>query len=363
MKKITLLLFSHDDAANAIGLIKEMYPFVDEIVNIDSSEEKQHAMLLREKKARNLTKLRIYKNISLSIIELFKPYAIGLCKGDWILSIDTDERLNEEFKRDLHSIVASSALDAYWIRRWEYVVNNIHKGFTWQAKLFRKDRMRFTGILHAQGEVDGKIGYIDERYYIDHREDLKVHGRGRDYLKMEIFYRFSYAHYNKIMLENVSRYGTKARHLVRLLTAYERLTLRKPDDELSTFDYFVYFFMHDIAHTMLLKRYGSLFPVALQAYRKARDIGSIRHTPEGMENFEIAKIIYNIGIIKFLELDKPEVVKRLQREYEGKEQNTPLLIALLRAKYRSQLGTGSQASAKDKRNKKLQALGEERGVE
>ena len=137
---VALLLFSHDDAENAIDLIKNLYPFVDEIVNIDSSKNGQHMMLIKEKKAMRLKKLRIYKNISLGIIELFKPWAIGLCKSDWILSIDTDERMNEDFKRDLRMVIGKSRCDAYAIRRYEYVVNNVHGGFTWQTKLFRKGK-------------------------------------------------------------------------------------------------------------------------------------------------------------------------------------------------------------------------------
>ena len=176
---------------------------------------------------------------------------------------------------------------------------------------------------------------MDSRYYIDHKEELKVHSRGKDYMKMEIFNRFSYAHYNKVIAEYASMYGNAAL-ATKLLNVYETLMRRKPDQEISNFDYFAYFLMHDMVHYITLKKYAGVLRVFPEACRKACEIKRTRETREGVENFEIAKIIYSVGIVRFLELGRPEAVKRLQREYGDKPQDAPLLINLLRSKYRAE---------------------------
>lgn len=101
-----------------------------------------------------------------------KQAALELATGDWVLSIDADERIPAPLREEIARVVADPAsADGYWIRReMVYLGARLRRGGAdrdWVLRLARRGLARFTPVpVHERLEVDGKEGRL--RSTMDH---------------------------------------------------------------------------------------------------------------------------------------------------------------------------------------------------
>ena len=288
MPGISLLVFSRDDVDDAVELVKSLYDSVDDILVVDSSKKAEHARLLRIKKELRLRKMNVDYVVALAYSELYRPYAFGKCKNEWVLFVDTDERISPGLKSQLHTLVADKQVCGYYIKRYEraYVDKFQNNFFTWQLRLFRKSLMTVRGFMHETPGITGRTARIeDSMAYMMHREDLKLKHGYRNYDKMYVF-------------ESDPAYKLIMRNF------YLAFKLRG----LSSFTVF----KNAITDVM--------------RYRKDR-------TPEIAA---IGRMIAREGMIKYLGLDRKGAIQRLTTKYRnGKIQGVELLMQLLIERYRT----------------------------
>lgn len=340
MKKLSVLIFSRNDAKNAIELVRDVYSLADEIVLVDSSDGRQRAELLREKRKLGLSKLRIFWAVALGYPEPLRMYALKKCRYEWVLLLDVDERLNGGLKRDVKKAIARADCDAFAIKRWERVGARKEVSFsTWQIRLFRRDCVAFRGMLHEQASVNGTLMKLEDKYCLLHYDQLRS---VKTYAALErLDNRMSYATYNDRMLEYLSKLtlpgrkskeSSQATALVHnALLLYERLTLKNPDSELSDFDYFVYYFIRN-AFYAVNTRY-SLRHAFSVSKRQMKRIRRWRSGKNAGKEFELSKMLNEVGIIKFLGLDDENMIKLLNIKYKNRRQGAGLLVRLLKSKY------------------------------
>jgi glycosyltransferase involved in cell wall biosynthesis len=95
-----------------------------------------------------------------------KNFAMSRAKGDWILSVDADEELSPDLKKEINMVLSSNPQDAgfriprrsFYQGRW---IN--HSGFypDRQLRLFRRERAKWVGRrVHERVEVDGPVGKL-----------------------------------------------------------------------------------------------------------------------------------------------------------------------------------------------------------
>jgi hypothetical protein len=343
----TLLIFSRNDTKNALDLADSLHGVADEVIVIDSSDKEEHETLAKEAKKRGIN---VYYTIPLGYVEPLRPYGVSKCKNEWVLYLDTDERLNEEFAKSINGIIANGKCDAFAIKRYEEASPNGHTAFfTWQIRLFKKSKVSFKGIIHEQPAVHGRLCTLGDAYYIEHRTDL-MHHSTNDYGKMNLFEVLSYADYNDIVLDYVRKLFAldtktlKARLLLGfaslLLNAYELVLLKKEDQELARRDYQWFYFIRTLAYSFRQRRLGSLSEIwngqkKYLAYieeeraKLAKEYGITRQ-----DLFEISKILNRQGVIKYLGLDKPENVDLLTRKYDSKAKGIDFTIRLIVERYK-----------------------------
>ena len=109
--KLNLISFSRNDVNDVKSLINEMKDIVDEVVVVDSSDEKRHNQLLKFSKENK--KVRIYYVVPLGYVEPLRMYALKKCRSNWVLLLDADERLNKPFKKNLRKIIKNAKCNAY----------------------------------------------------------------------------------------------------------------------------------------------------------------------------------------------------------------------------------------------------------
>jgi hypothetical protein len=332
------LIFSKDDVDKAASLIKDVYAIADQIVLIDSSSARNLKRLKAIKKERGLKRLEIFHAIALGYADPLRMYGLHRCRHEWVLYLDTDEKISDALKNDVKRIISKPGARAYAIRRYEeaHLSGEATQSFTWQIRLYNRNFVRFTGIPHEQPIIDGAVERLDAKYQILHIVEWKVWS---DYGKLELLERFTYETFNERILDYVFKITMPARRnpeknalerfIYGLLRAYETLGLKKANDEISDFDYFALYSLRDLAVQIKMRNLAGVLGVIPNMTRYTNRLKKLRMAKNGKAMFEIYKNIEKIGIIKYLRLDDDRIIDALNRKYAKKKQGIELLMKLL----------------------------------
>jgi glycosyltransferase involved in cell wall biosynthesis len=98
-------------------------------------------------------------------------YAADLTTLDWIMFVDADEEtpteLAEEIRTELHG--RGKELDGYFAYRRTYYLGRWIRYGGWypdgEIRLYRREKGRWEGGLHAKLVVDGKVGVLRNQYH------------------------------------------------------------------------------------------------------------------------------------------------------------------------------------------------------
>jgi (heptosyl)LPS beta-1,4-glucosyltransferase len=147
------------EAENEIRDCLESVKWADEIVVIDSQSRDKTVEIARE----------YTENIHVKRWEGYsaqKQFALDQAVNEWVLSLDTDERVTEGLRREIEAILAGDAsLDGYFIPRRNYFLGRWIRYCGWypgyQMRLFRKRKARVhERKVHERFVVEGRVGYL-----------------------------------------------------------------------------------------------------------------------------------------------------------------------------------------------------------
>jgi glycosyltransferase involved in cell wall biosynthesis len=97
-----------------------------------------------------------------------KNFALSLATGDWVLSVDADERVSPELAREIAHAVAEGRADGYEIPRLSSFVGRDMRHSGWfpdyVLRLFRRGKARFSDdLVHERVICDGAVGRLTEQ--------------------------------------------------------------------------------------------------------------------------------------------------------------------------------------------------------
>jgi hypothetical protein len=345
MQKLSVLIFSKDDLEQALGLIRSLHGIADEIVLMDASGRAQRTWIAKQKEMIGLDKLKIHRVMALGYREPLMMYALKKCRNSWVLDLDTDMRLSDQLKIDVQQLIQSGRNDAYATAIYNVYGKDRGAFGSTQVRLFKKEKIEFTGMVHERPTVHGSFEVLPrEKYFIKHLAMDELTQKKSSYDQMLRFQRFRYAQFNEHAIGQMRRIGApkksestsaRERFLLWLLRAYETLTLKKQEQEASNFDYSALWFMRVMAyHLSRLHGIRGMRIAVSETRIYSKEMKEWRNGRYGDEDFAIANIINRIGVIKFLGLENERSVDALNRKYIDKKQGVELLISLLREKYR-----------------------------
>lgn len=104
-----------------------------------------------------------------------KNFALTKAGGDWVLFIDSDERVSKELKREIADMLQNPKNDAYAIPRQNILLGEFVKHGGWEpdyvTRLARKDRISgWEGDLHEELKVNGTVTKLKNPFYhLSHR--------------------------------------------------------------------------------------------------------------------------------------------------------------------------------------------------
>ena len=340
--KVSLLIFSRDAPQTTVDLSKDLSDSVDEIVIIDSSVSSNHKTL--KELSRKWKKIRAFRVLALGYVEPYRAYGLSLCKNDWVLYLDTDERLSPKLKSNMKRLIAEGDADAYSIKRYERAhLDGTKDSFnTWQTRLYNRKNIVYKGIIHEQPLVNGTLAKIEEEdCYMLHIAELRQ-GFAKEYSRLDMFERLSYDSYNRKMLSYLSKFMVTNKDLSgsiigRMITASISFSAwvhgRKKEDEIADIDYYV---MNLLRITeILISAVGVkfIFYIIPQSIAYVKRIKKLQNEDKDNRNFKIAQIIDDIGIVRYLKLDDHRVVETLNVKYGDRKPGVDLLLHILYKRY------------------------------
>lgn len=146
-KKIifSVAVITYNEELNIKDCIESFHDIADEVIILDSFSTDKTLDL-----ARTFSKVKIFTNEFHGHIEQ-KNRAIDYSTGEWILSLDADERVSPELKKEIMNILSieNNIIDGYKIPRLTYHLGRFIRHGGWyplkRYRLFKKGKAVWTG--------------------------------------------------------------------------------------------------------------------------------------------------------------------------------------------------------------------------
>ena len=157
---ISLLTFCRDDYRILFENLSPVFQAVNEVIVIDSSNRDNYLSLMKELDKFNNTK--VFHVIPTGYPDPLRMYGMSKCTSDYIIYLDTDERLStgyisylNQFREYCHGYAGYETI------RFEYgeAQSKEKVPITWQTRLFRRDSLS-SGIIHETIQTFGKIARL-----------------------------------------------------------------------------------------------------------------------------------------------------------------------------------------------------------
>ena len=159
MPKLSAIIITRNEAAN-IGPCLDSLAFCDERIVVDSGSDDGTVDLARGKGTH--VAHHAWRGFGAQ-----KNFALSLAKGDWVLSIDADERVTPALAAAIEHAVTAGAADGYEMPRSSSFCGRVMRHSGWHPdyvlRLFRRDKGRFSDdLVHERVICAGRIARLSE---------------------------------------------------------------------------------------------------------------------------------------------------------------------------------------------------------
>lgn len=161
MPRLSVIIITREEAAN-IGDCLDSVDFADERIVVDAFSGDETAEIAARKGARVFT--RPFDGFGPQ-----KNFALAQARGDWVLSIDADERVTPALRVAITNALADPAADGYQIPRLSSFCGRPMRHSGWYPdyvlRLFRRERARFSDdLVHERVICDGTVRRLTEPF-------------------------------------------------------------------------------------------------------------------------------------------------------------------------------------------------------
>lgn len=141
----------------------ESIKWADEIIFVDNSSTDKTPEIAKEYLA------KIYTRPNNPMLNVNKNFGFAKAAGDWILSLDADERVTPELAKEIRLAInhQPSAIAGYYVPRKNIIFGKWIKHTGWypdyQLRLFKRGKGKFPEKhVHEAIETQGKTDYLKE---------------------------------------------------------------------------------------------------------------------------------------------------------------------------------------------------------
>ncbi len=158
---ITVIITAYNEEKNITDCITSARLLTDDIIVIDTeSTDKTNSL------AKN-TGVKVISMPYSRIVEPARQSSIGRAKGDWILILDADERINEELASEVKKVILQDKYTHYKINRKNFFGKVWLKFGGWwpdsiSGRLFlRRSFISWDSAIHSKPVIKGEEGHLN----------------------------------------------------------------------------------------------------------------------------------------------------------------------------------------------------------
>jgi glycosyltransferase involved in cell wall biosynthesis len=157
LPRLSAIIITLNEAGNIAACLDSL-SFCDERIVVDGGSSDETVRIAQGKGAR--VQPHPFEGFGAQ-----KGYALSLASGDWVLSVDADERVPKALAEEIRAAVESGAADAYELPRRSAFCGRLmdHSGWApdYVLRLFRRDKATFTSdLVHERVECNGTVGRL-----------------------------------------------------------------------------------------------------------------------------------------------------------------------------------------------------------
>lgn len=133
--------------------------FADEIILIDNSSSDKTAQIAHKYTS------KIFTRPNNPMLNINKNFGFSKASGDWILSIDADERVTPQLQNEIKRVLKNPKANGYWIPRKNIIFGKWIEHTGWYPdyvmRLFKKEKGKFpTKHVHEFIDVEGQKEHL-----------------------------------------------------------------------------------------------------------------------------------------------------------------------------------------------------------
>lgn len=157
--RLSVIIIAQDEAAN-IGACLDSVAFADERIVVDGGSRDTTVAVAEGKGAR-------VASHPFAGFGAQKNFALSLAGGDWVLSLDADERVSPALAAELQQAMQGGKADGYEMPRLSSFCGRPMRHSGWYPdyvlRLFRRGKARFSDdVVHERVICDGMIARLGE---------------------------------------------------------------------------------------------------------------------------------------------------------------------------------------------------------
>lgn len=164
MATISVVISAYNEEKNIKDCLESVRQLADEIIFVDNTSQDKTLEIAQKYTS------RIFIRPNNPMLNINKNFGFGKTSGDWILSLDADERVEPKLVASIKNQVLSikdNPFSGYKIPRKNMIFGKWiqHTGWypDYQLRLFRKGMGRFAEKhVHEQLVLDGEVGTLKE---------------------------------------------------------------------------------------------------------------------------------------------------------------------------------------------------------
>lgn len=157
--KITVVITAYNEEKKLAACLESVGDLADEIIVVDSSSVDNTSTISKKYTP------HVYKQENNLMLNVNKNFGFSKATGEWILSLDADERITPELAKEIESRITNHEprIDGYWIPRKNIIFGKWIQGDMWwpdyQLRLFRRGKGKFPEkhvheYVHVEGQTE-----------------------------------------------------------------------------------------------------------------------------------------------------------------------------------------------------------------
>jgi glycosyltransferase involved in cell wall biosynthesis len=159
---LSVYMITYNNGATLERALKSISGWASEIVVVDSESSDGSREIMSRYGA------DVYQYETTDLRAKYQS-AHDRCSSDWVLFIDADEWLTSDLKDEIAEVLARSpASDGFVVKRRNFFLGREIRHGAWardrEIRLYRKEKGRWEGGIHAKVAVNGRVGQLKNHY-------------------------------------------------------------------------------------------------------------------------------------------------------------------------------------------------------